>query len=153
MQTFLPYADFRSSAAVLDNKRLGRQRVEAYQILRVLAGLTRGWVNHPAVLMWRGFETALAAYMNEMIDEWVARGFRNNMYRVEVPESYDKPGWLGQESFHASHRSNLLRKDPGHYRCYWPEEPDDLPYVWPVKESRVQRGTTKTEGQKLKAKG
>ena len=32
MQTFLPYADFKRSAESLDNKRLGKQRVEAMQI-------------------------------------------------------------------------------------------------------------------------
>jgi len=33
MQTFLPYPDLRDSVACLDNKRLGKQRVEAMQIL------------------------------------------------------------------------------------------------------------------------
>ena len=36
MQTFLPYPDFERSAKVLDNKRLGKQRVEVLQILNVL---------------------------------------------------------------------------------------------------------------------
>ncbi|MDQ1681515.1 MAG: hypothetical protein QOH99_56, partial [Frankiaceae bacterium] len=34
MQTFLPYADFGASARVLDDRRLGKQRVETLQILR-----------------------------------------------------------------------------------------------------------------------
>ena len=135
MQTFLPYPDFAKSARVLDPRRLGRQRVEAYQILRVLAGLTRGWNNHPAVLMWKGFEPALSAYMNTMIDEWEARGYKNTMYRVSVPDRYEKPAWLGDDAFHAAHRSNLLRKAPDYYRTFWPEEPDDLDYVWPVRKS------------------
>jgi hypothetical protein len=29
VQTFLPYPDFAASAATLDSKRLGKQRVEA----------------------------------------------------------------------------------------------------------------------------
>ena len=37
MQTFLPFADFRKSAAALDNARLGKQRVECLQILRALS--------------------------------------------------------------------------------------------------------------------
>lgn len=37
MQTFLPYPDFNESARVLDDKRLGKQRVECLQILNVLA--------------------------------------------------------------------------------------------------------------------
>lgn len=36
MQTFLPYADFAKSAASLDMMRLGKQRVETYQILQKL---------------------------------------------------------------------------------------------------------------------
>lgn len=36
MQTFLPYPSFIKSAQCLDNKRLGKQRVEAYQILQIL---------------------------------------------------------------------------------------------------------------------
>lgn len=36
MQTFLPYPSFTHSLACLDNKRLGKQRVEAKQILMAL---------------------------------------------------------------------------------------------------------------------
>jgi len=48
VNTFLPHADFVKSAESLDNKRLGKQRVEAWQILQALRGNTKGWVNHPA---------------------------------------------------------------------------------------------------------
>ena len=74
MQTFLPYPDDRLSAAVLDDKRLGKQRVETLQILRALTWSTYGWRNHPAVRMWRGFVPALVAYGAAVCDEWVARG-------------------------------------------------------------------------------
>ena len=33
MQTFLPFADFAETAAVLDHRRLGKQRIEVLQIL------------------------------------------------------------------------------------------------------------------------
>jgi hypothetical protein len=36
MQTFLPYPDFKKSIKALDYRRLGKQRVEAYQIIRTL---------------------------------------------------------------------------------------------------------------------
>ena len=45
-------------------------------------GLTKGWVNHPATLMWKGHTCFLAKYMNTMIDEWVARGYTNNMAKL-----------------------------------------------------------------------
>ena len=56
MQTFLPYADFNKSAEVLDNRRLNKQILEGYQILKVLGNPDprAGWRNHPAVKMWRG---------------------------------------------------------------------------------------------------
>ena len=48
MQTFLPFPDFQQSAAVLDHVRLGKQRVEALQILRALVIPEYGWQSHPA---------------------------------------------------------------------------------------------------------
>ena len=130
MQTFLPYPDFRRCAAALDMRRLGKQRVEAYQLLRVLRGHTRGWTNHPAARMWRGHEAALGAYMNACIDEWVRRGYRNTMSKARVSR-YRLPPWFGDDAFHASHRANLLRKDPAYYARYgWREDPA-APYVWP----------------------
>lgn len=132
MQTFLPYPDFDACAACLDSRRLGKQRVEAFQILNTLADPTRrGWRNHPAVRMWRGYEDALRLYMNAMIAEWVRRGYRNTMTRASVPTEVAMPPWLGDPAFHASHRSNLLRKDPEFYARYGWSEPADLPYVWP----------------------
>jgi hypothetical protein len=133
VQTWLPYPDFRRSAACLDPKRLGKQRVEAYQILRTLRGISKGWRNHPAVKMWRGYEPALAAYMNACIDEWVRRGYRNAMLKERVSR-YRLPPWFGDPAVHASHRANLLRKAPEFYGRYgWTEDPA-APYVWPAQE-------------------
>lgn len=131
MQTFLPFPDFLLSVRVLDNRRLGKQRVEAYTILRTLEGKTLGWAAHPAVKMWKGYEQALALYMNLCIEEWVCRGFRNTMKKKEVQEPIIYPPWFGDPAFHASHRSNLLRKDPDFYGQYGWKETPDLPYVWP----------------------
>lgn len=131
MQTWLPYPDFRASARCLDARRLGKQRVEAYQILRTLRGVSRGWRNHPAVRMWEGHEAALSAYMNACIDEWVLRGYKNTMKKARVSR-WRRPPWLGDEALHASHRANLLRKDAIFYGRYgWTEDPT-TPYVWPA---------------------
>jgi hypothetical protein len=135
MQTFLPYANFRKSVSVLDRQRLGKQRVEAQQILNALQGKSKGWVNHPATRMWRGYEPALMQYMECTIDEWTARGYNNNM-TVTVPSSVVLPPWIGDERVHASHRSNLIRKDPVHYGSFgWSEGPD-IPYHWPTGEAK-----------------
>lgn len=132
MQTFLPLDDMVESVRALDDKRLGKQRVEALQILNALQGKSRGWTNHPATRMWRGHEQALRVYHDHCIDEWVSRGFRNSMPRLaEVGSPYDLPVWFGDPEFHRSHRSNLLRKDPEFYGWYGWAEPHDLPYIWP----------------------
>lgn len=134
MQTFLPYENFSESLRCLDYRRLGKQRVEAMQILNALQpGYTqKGWVNHPATKMWRGYEEALKMYMNMCIEEWVNRGYNNNMEIVKIAKDVTMPPWLGNEDFHASHRSNLLRKDLEYYSQFNWSEPDDLPYIWPV---------------------
>ena len=132
MQTFLPYADFVKTAKTLDYRRLGKQRVEAMQILNVLTGKQKkGWQNHPAVLMWKGHEAALMLYHNVMIDEWKLRGYRNNMVKYDVSDRVNLPEWIGDIDFHASHKSNLLRKDPVWYAQYGWNIPDNLEYVWP----------------------
>lgn len=151
VNTFLPYPDFRRSAQTLDNKRLGKQRVEGLQILKANLGLTKGWRNHPAAVMWRGHEWRLFMYIIAICDEWEARGFKDTI-RDQVSElalqhqTYmlstahpSGPWWLGNRAFHRSHRSNLKRKDPDHYNF---PGPDDLPYLWP-KENGVLKTTEK----------
>jgi hypothetical protein len=137
MQTFLPHADFAESARVLDRQRLGKQRVECLQIVRTLTGVSGGWVNHPAVKMWRGHEVALVEYGLAICDEWVARNYRDGcrdqmVELVKVVEGAPLPQWFGDDALHLSHRSNLVRKLPEHYGPLWPGVPNDLPYVWPV---------------------
>ena len=132
MQTFLPYKNFSKTAKILDYRRLGKQRVEAKQILNVL-DKGGAWENHPAVLMWSGFEDCLRIYFNIISSEWEKRGYKHNMgYFKNV--NYKWPDWIGNDDFHCSHRSNLLRKNPEHYRKYWPVLRDDLEYIWPVKK-------------------
>lgn len=139
MQTFLPSISIVYSAQVLDRQRLGKQRVEALQILRTLQGKSSGWINHPAVRMWRGYNHALALYGWTMCDEWLRRGYRDNCLPefIVAMEGHDPtdvivPPWIGNKEFHLSHQSNLVRKLPTHYRPYFPDVADNLPYVWPV---------------------
>ena len=136
MQTFLPYASFEDAATVLDYRRLGKQRVEGVHILRILStpDYVGAWMNHPAVKMWRGYENALKLYVNIMIKTWQERGYRNTLPSYEInPDEICFPWWLGDERLHASHKSNLLRKDAAYYRQFNWNVPDDLPYFWPVK--------------------
>jgi hypothetical protein len=143
VQTFLPYPDLRLSCQVLDDRRLGKQRVETFQVLRALTWPQYAWKNHPAVRMWRGFVPALVEYGVESCREWSRRGYADSVAEQlvawtggEVPTGAPLPPWFGLEALHLSHRSALLRKEPEHYRPLFaslgnPDEPDDLPYLWP----------------------
>lgn len=155
MQTFLPYADFAATARVLDERRLGKQRVEVLQILRALYRPTYGWKHHPAVLMWKGYEQALVCYGLVICREWCGRGRADTcavkivdelaeaigrpIDEDEVCRSAVMPPWLGDERVHASHRSSLLRKDPDWYGEHFSGEPE-LPYFWPVRKANVSSG-------------
>ena len=152
MQTFLPYPDFAESAKVLDHRRLGKQRVEAIQVVRALTREKYGWRHHPVVSMWRGYEEALGCYGLTITDAWTELGFadtcaatirtdlaaagvREIRSQVALAATGDLPPWLGDEALHRSHRSALVRKDPAFYRPLFPDVPDDLEYVWPRAES------------------
>lgn len=152
MQTFLPYPDFARCAELLDPLRLGKQRVEALQILRALTVPGYGWRHHPAVRMWAGYEEALTRYGLEICARWCATGradtcaaslsrelaVRCGRSRVRIQPALEAAGelppWLGDAALHRSHRSALLRKSPGFYAPLFGPEPDDLPYVWPASD-------------------
>jgi hypothetical protein len=92
--------------------------------------------------MWKGYEPALVVYGLAMVDEWVRRGSPDTVAPQLIAElgrrprrDAKRPPWVGDPAFHAAHRSNLLRKDPEWYRQLWPDEPDDLEYVWPVRKA------------------
>jgi hypothetical protein len=141
MQTFLPYKDFGKTAKCLDYRRLGKQRVETLQIMNALAGLSSGWVNHPATLMWEGHEHTLLEYQIAIVSEWVYRGYNENVCLEKTIKAFDllngpfyDPLWLGDDRLHSSHRSNLLRKDYEYYSQFSWTEDDKMEYWWPTKE-------------------
>ncbi|GAA2056090.1 MSMEG_6728 family protein [Williamsia deligens] len=152
MQTFLPYADFLRSAQVLDTPRLGKQRVETLQIVRSLELYDYGWSTHPAVRMWRGHTPALIRYGLDVAQVWTDGGRADTtagLIAEFAPDVVDRtqadlaadglmPPWLDDDRLHDSHRSALLRKDPGRYRLLFGDElPDDLPYFWPEPPAEV----------------
>lgn len=134
MQTFLPLPNYLESMRCLDKSRLGNQ------VWREGITLIRGgWPNHPASKMWRGHEYHLGLYL---LNGCIVLYERTGNFYIEVVrkiviemtkfKNTGPPVWLGDEKFHASHRSNLLRKNSVWYGQFgWTESPT-LPYIWPV---------------------
>ena len=136
----------------LDKKRLNKQKVEANQILKASLGLTKGWINHPAVLMWKGYPNALKYYFNEITKACINRGFKNNMplydfsqqqinnveYQtiqdylengIPIQASSNKiifPWWFQWEPLIYSHQASLLRKFPEYYNSIFKDNFDNL---------------------------
>ena len=155
---FVLSANLKENARLLDNSRLGKQRLETKQIINTLEGNSEAWSNHPATLSWRGYVPALKIYYNFIVREWISRGFVNNMELYPVNEKYyiiksyfdgittvfyeEKqeddvtvfPYFFGWWPFIQSHRAALLRKNPDYYSHFYNE--DLIPYlskgyVWP----------------------
>lgn len=162
MQTFIPVTtSFDDIAKVLDRQRLNKQALEGWQIMMTLLELDpagnhrqpKGWRNHPAVKMWRGYEFALYNYIQAMVREWKRRGYNStigdkasetllhakNLHRINGQAQL--PPWMLDSEFHesvaSSHRTALLSKDYGWYSQFdWPEDtgsrPETYEYIWPL---------------------
>ena len=148
MQTFITDHNLAISARNLDNKRLGKQRVEALQILDCLIRKPNRWLNHPATQMWKGNEGyLLLVYIQKIFYEWSdIRKFKNHKclhwsfelfdYMMKVNHQFsvscNKPDWV-TDKFIEAHRSNLIRKNPDHYKPLFPVTKEGLDYIWPGK--------------------
>ena len=129
----MPISNYLGSMRCLDKSRIGNQVWLEGMIL-----LKGGWPHHPASKMWRGHEYDLGEYLLAGCQVLEERGkaYPNVIARIvkEMEKFPDTgaPPWVGWDKFHASHRSNLLRKNPQWYSQFGWSEPSDLPYVWPI---------------------
>lgn len=159
IQTFIPIATtaYSVSAKVLDNKRLNKQALEAWQILMVLTGLdpdgnlrpAKGWANHPATRQWAGYEQALLDYIVAMVAEWQSRGYKSTIadkavktYQravelgiVKQAEQAEIPAWQADQALFeriaTTHRQALLAKDYEHYKQFeWAEDTGTRPEAY-----------------------
>ena len=155
MQTFLPYKQFDKSAQALDNKRLNKQVLECYQILKGLSSddPNAGWRNHPAVKMWRKHEGQLWLYTMAMVKEADKRGIKTDKNVSNLNElkavagdnwGYSVTEW-SKDAFvmnrlTTSHKANLYTKDPIYYCEFFsslatsnpccPERKEPCKYYW-----------------------
>jgi Pyrimidine dimer DNA glycosylase len=163
VQTFLPYTSTIACAQGLDNKRLNKQILEGYQILNILSGKSKGgaWRNHPAVLMWKGFERGLWTYIEAMVQIANLRGIKteNNVRNLKALHDQcwetwgdKRPEFWNDETkvmrIVTTHRANLFNKDPMYYAKYQsavnspynspccPDRKEPCKYYWPTHEEK-----------------
>lgn len=137
MQVFRPYVDWWRSTRVLDDRRLGKQRVEAKQvmmaILRRMGLITNGkhgWLNHPIVLMYyndgKPYLKDLVGYFRACVEEWRRRGMRSTISLSDIEHLIMRAGSAeGHPLTHAhevEYRRVLILKDPEHYLRTFPAE-------------------------------
>jgi hypothetical protein len=168
MQSFLTDPNsFELTAAHLDNKRLHKQTLEAWQCLLTMCELDpegndrkpKGWSNHPVVKMWKGHETLLVSYISATYFEWKSRGYKSTLLE-KTYRTYDKgvelgrispeltlPSWMTDSQYYAdmcsTHRTALLCKNYEWYRQFgWAEDTGIAPvtyeYLWPHQDGYVQ---------------
>jgi hypothetical protein len=155
MQTFLPYKQFDKSAQALDSKRLNKQILECYQILKVLSNddPKAAWRNHPAAKMWRNHEGQLWLYTMAMVKEADIRGIKTDKNVSNLNElkavagddwGYSVPRWyknpFALERLTTTHKANLYTKDPVYYFEFFssledsnpccPERKEPCKYYW-----------------------
>jgi len=156
MQTFLTSTySFTATARSLDNKRLNKQALEAWQIMMVNLGLnpdgssrqSNAWRNHPATLMWSGCEMLLEHYVRCMVDEWQNRGYQSTIadkahntmeqaYELGLITEFRVPQWSRDKELYSrivdTHRQALLVKDYEFYSQFnWADEkPVSYDYLW-----------------------
>ena len=161
MKTFLPIrlATFKDSVYAslnaLDNARLGKQRVETYQLYRILRGIDgqSKWRFHPASIQWRGYHEALGLYLVASLEVWGSRlskagipmsneRMSENVKRFRIGidpktnEAYDwdtvsLPWWWSCDAIFNSDAASLYRKDKKHYADYKQYDEQYAEYVWP----------------------
>lgn len=147
VNTFCLDNDPKVCAKLLDYRRLGKQRVEAMQIIDAINSLESNdekvaWKNHPAVKMWMHSDTkiqkqylnALKYYLNCMIDEWVNRGYKNEMKHKKVIEPVIMPWWFTNKYIQLTHKCSLMRKDEKYYSFLETDETKEnikYGYIWP----------------------
>ncbi|MEM1943520.1 MAG: pyrimidine dimer DNA glycosylase/endonuclease V [Candidatus Caldarchaeum sp.] len=137
MQVFRPYVDWARSASVLDDLRLGKQRVEAKQVLNAFfrkLGLIRdglrGWLSHPIVLLYfndgKPYIDDVVGFFHACVDEWKRRGKQNSINLDDIQRYIQmvekEPGTPVTHLHEVEYRRILLIKNPKHYVRVFPRE-------------------------------
>lgn len=141
VNTFIISEYLPDTFTILDNKRLGKQRLEAKQIINILEKIDNGedvlkigFASHPATKMWIGYTDALKIYYNLCVTAWINRGFKNTMPLYQINHNVNYPKFLSFLPLINSHKAALIRKDPIFYKHLKTEDIEPymkLGYLWP----------------------
>lgn len=135
---------FGRTAQDLERVTLGYQIEQAFDVFVALTTEAETDVpdTHPVLRMWEGYEIALAAYGMELgLEFTVGRHMAEDRFwqfsagvkafKKSMNETYLAPPWKDDADVCRSHRSNLMRRQPGVYGDTWPRTPELMPYLWP----------------------
>ena len=78
-----------------------------------------GYIYHPAVLMWLGYEESLKNYLNAHIKVSIERGIKNQMQFQMITDPVIDPPWINDPDFLARHRGVLLHKEITRHEKAW----------------------------------
>jgi hypothetical protein len=168
--TFLTHFSYGGTARALDDRRLGNQRIEAWEVFDGLTGGEIIFPGHPVYKMWDGYQFALGIYGMMLCMEWIShRGCGDKIFwkfkhaideiRDDDPSfTYEQPPWLHDTAVLRSHRSNLIRKQQEgdvsgrDYKKMFKGTPLLMPYIWPIilDDGCYELRISKSEKQRLK---
>jgi len=81
-----------------------------------------GFWAHPVVIMWLNHPESLKLYINEHLDEFIARGGKassiNRKYSLKS-EKIEHPVWTLDEKIHINHKAALLTKEIVRKEAEW----------------------------------
>jgi hypothetical protein len=93
--------------------------------------------------MWRGHVDALKLYYNTIVEEWIKRGFKNNMKLYKISPYVEAPWFVKNPNVNYSHQASLIRKYPDYYGKIFTPPPVflDYKYIWPsdLQESQIEK--------------
>ncbi len=89
-----------------------------------------GLRKHPVLALWYTYTDALADYINCHIDEWVTRGYKNNMIIYDLPPIVEYPEWCHDPEFHRTIQARLREKEKTWHQEYQDGIRKQKPEVW-----------------------
>jgi len=140
MQSWILDHNFYVSASMLDRNRLQANIYENIHGIASLLGINnqlvnqkRSVANHPNIKRWSGYLGYYFHYICVHIDEWVSRGYKNDINKrnmdiifnhrntqilIEVYRSeYTIPNWITDDLI-KEHKQILYKKDPEYYKQF-----------------------------------